>query len=204
MSDTENAVGFFRAGVSELAPLSDQVRAALWKICLRQMTLSSSIAVDTLHRAPELAAAVKDPAQLQKVFEVASDIAHRSAKHSAEFLRVTPSVFTALARFEGSPMPVADLALKLAGAFSARAGGIATDAWTELPKVLAGLSAEAVALLFAEVENFLERGGSVALHVMVAGAATDVVVTGSLSPNLVQDWPIRAAQSHIKTDESHR
>jgi hypothetical protein len=171
MSDTENAVGFFRAGTSALAPLPDQVRAALWKICLRQMTLSSSIAVDTLHQAPELAAAVKDPAQLQKVFEVASDIAHRSAKHSAEFLRVTPSVFMALARFEGSPVPVADLALKLAGAFSARAGGIATDAWTELPNVLAGLSADAVALLFAEVENFLERGGSVALHVMLAGAA---------------------------------
>jgi nitric oxide reductase activation protein len=170
MSDAETAVGFYHAGVAGLGQLSAPVRAALWKICLRQMTLSSTIAIDTLRQTPELAASVSQPVQLQRVFEVASDIAHRSAKHSAEFLHVTPRVFASFEPYRADTVPVGDLALNLVAAFAARAGGIATDAWTAIPAAVEKLPAKAVALLFAEVEVFLERGGSVALHVLVAGA----------------------------------
>lgn len=171
MTDAETAVGFFHEGVTGLGQLAPPVRSALWKICLRQMTLSSVIAVETLRQAPELAAIVTAPEQLQRVFKVASDIAHRSAKHSAEFLHVTPQVFASFAPYRAGNVPVADLSLNIVAAFAARAGGIATDAWTAIPGAVEQLPGEAIAMLFAEVEVFLERGGSVALHVMVAGAS---------------------------------
>lgn len=170
MGDVETAVGFFRGGVAELVLLAPPVRTALWTICTRQMTLSSAIAVETFRLAPSLTASVRDAEQLQRVFEVAADIAQRSAKHSSEFLRVTPAVFDALRPFEFFAIPVANLTIEMAAAFAARAGGIATDAWAEMPKVLSGLPAESIAKLFAEVEVFLERGGSVALHTMQSGS----------------------------------
>lgn len=170
MTDAETAVGFFHDGTAGLGQLSPAVRQALWKICLRQMTLSSAIAVDTLRQAPALAAAVAQPTQLQRVFEVASDIAHRSAKHSAEFLQVTPQVFAALKPYEENALALGDRALELVAAFAARAGGIATDAWSALPVVMNGLPREASQTLFTETEVLLERGGSVALNTMLAGA----------------------------------
>ena len=85
-------------------------------------------------------------------------------------MQITPTVFAALQPYGGDATPVSDLALNLVAAFAARAGGIATDAWTALPTAMEGLPADSVAALFAEVEQFLERGGSVALHVLLAGS----------------------------------
>src|ERR1051325_9493278 len=59
--------------------------------------------------------------------------------------------------------------LALAGAFAARAGGIAADAWAALPESLAELSAADAVRLLTSANDFLERGGGAALHILIAG-----------------------------------
>jgi hypothetical protein len=78
---------------------------------------------------------------------------------------------------------VARAALHLAGVFAARAGGVAADAWANLPAATAALDAGQARTLFRHTESFLERGGAVALHVFVAGG--EVL---RLAPQVFADW----------------
>ena len=50
-----------------------------------------------------------------------------------------------------------------------RAGGIAADAWTIIPEALAELSSTDAIRLLNRANDFLERGGGAALHILVAG-----------------------------------
>ena len=100
MSDVETAITFFAEGVSGLKDVPEKVRPSLFQLCSRQITLSSSIAVDTLRNAPALAESIGSTEILETVFEVAAEISRRSAKHSAEFLNQTPQVLAALGRFK--------------------------------------------------------------------------------------------------------
>ncbi|HKP72770.1 MAG TPA: hypothetical protein VJT82_07525, partial [Pyrinomonadaceae bacterium] len=91
MADVETGANFFDAGVADLLEVPPGARPLLFKVCERQMTLSTSIATETFKRAPELARAVGDSQSLTAVYEVAFEIARRSAKHSADFLAATPA-----------------------------------------------------------------------------------------------------------------
>src|SRR6185369_6580885 len=93
--------------------------------------------------------------------------ARRSAKHSAEFLNASGKVSRELGGFGDENLTSA--ALALAGAFAARAGGIASDAWAMIPEALAELSAADATRLLQRANDFLERGGGAALHILVAG-----------------------------------
>ncbi|MDQ3584430.1 MAG: VWA domain-containing protein [Acidobacteriota bacterium] len=170
MADVETGIDFFAAGVGELTDVPMPARPTLFHICARQMALSTSIAVETFRRAPALARAVGDAEALAEVFAVAEEIARRSAKHSADFLAATPRAFAALAEIDrGNERRVSSAALRLAGVFAARAGGIASDMWSALPEAVEELSAEQSHALFHQTERFLERGGAAALHVFIAG-----------------------------------
>ncbi|MGH9942269.1 MAG: hypothetical protein ACRD9R_07925, partial [Pyrinomonadaceae bacterium] len=172
-ADVETGVRFFAAEAESLAAIPNGARARLFRICERQLVLSTSIAVETFQRAPQLAAVVRDAALLAPAFEVAEEIARRSARHSADFLAATPAVFDRLQGIEDKggvrQQPVTREAIELAGAFAARAGGIAADVWVALPEALARLDAAKSLLLFRTAEDFLGRGGAAALHVFVAG-----------------------------------
>jgi hypothetical protein len=170
MGDVETAVSFFVAGVEELREVPAEARPLIFQICSRQMTLSSSVAVETFRRAPLLALAIKDTAQLCSILEVAAEIARRSAKHSADFLQATPQVVLSLHAFDDESSAVAGAAVALAAAFAARAGGIAADVWAALPEALAGLTTAHALQLLSSTSAFLERGGSAALQVMSAGS----------------------------------
>ncbi|HEV2708185.1 MAG TPA: VWA domain-containing protein [Pyrinomonadaceae bacterium] len=191
MADAELGANFFAAGVAELEVVPRAARPPLFQVCARQMTLSSSVALETFRRAPELAEAVEDGETLRAVYEVAVEIARRSAKHSADFLNATPLVAASLYRFdtytaettqerraheaagdagEGLAMnQVARRAVSVAGAFAARAGGIASEMWSALPDAVEALDERAALRLLAHAESFLERGGAAALHAFVAG-----------------------------------
>ncbi|HEX8143333.1 MAG TPA: VWA domain-containing protein [Pyrinomonadaceae bacterium] len=169
MGDAETAIAFFASGVEPLGLVPREARPLIFQICTRQMTLSSSVAVETFRRAPLLAKVIKDAALLGSIFAVAAEISRRSAKHSLDFLGTTPRVTERLDGFADEHGRVARAALSLAAAFAARAGGIAADAWAALPAALNGLSAERAALLLERASDFLERGGGAALHVLVAG-----------------------------------
>jgi hypothetical protein len=188
MADVETGANFFRAGVAELLAVPDEVRPLLFQVCARQLPLSTSIALETFRSAPELARAAPDEALLAATFEVALEIARRSARHSADFLAASFAAFAHLKQYAEAETgtrrnEVARAALHLAGVFAKRAGGVASDAWTNLPVATAGLEAEQSLALFRHTETFLERGGAAALHVLIAGG--EVL---RLAPEVFADW----------------
>jgi nitric oxide reductase NorD protein len=74
-------------------------------------------------------------------------------------------------------------AIDLVKAFAEHAGGIAADAWTALPAALDQLRADQSLLLLKRVTSFLERGGAVAFHFLIAGG--DVL---RALPECFEDW----------------
>ncbi|HEY0097385.1 MAG TPA: VWA domain-containing protein [Pyrinomonadaceae bacterium] len=188
MADVETGANFFRAGVAQLLAVPQATRPLLFQVCARQLPLSTSIATETFRLAPELARAAPDEALLATTFEVALEIARRSARHSADFLAASFDAFAHLKNYEragagGRENEVARAALHLAGVFAQRAGGVAADAWTNIPAATSGLEAAHALALLRHTETFLERGGAAASHVLVAGG--EVL---RLAPQVFADW----------------
>jgi hypothetical protein len=181
LGDVETSVSFFVDGVDDLKSVPRDAHEVLFQVCTRQMTLSATNATDTLRRAAPLAAALDDPQILIAVWEIAAEIARRSAKHSTDFLAATPEIVSALRKF-GDPA-VRERAFQLASAFAFRAGGMAADAWVAIPAALENLSAKDALRLIANTDDFLERGGGGALNLMLAGG--EVL---RLAPELFADW----------------
>ena len=167
MADYENAISFFIEGVESLQTISPELRPAVFVLCSRQMILSTVVGRETLHSIPALATEIADDELLQPIIDIATEIARRSAKHSAEFLSAAGTVARELKRFESEALTAG--ALALANAFAARAGGIAADAWAVIPEALNGLSTADAIRLLTSTNDFLERGGGAALHILVAG-----------------------------------
>nr|MBA2731974.1 hypothetical protein [Acidobacteriota bacterium] len=169
MGDVETAVSFFSVGVEDLRGVPQEARPLIFQVCSRQMTLSSAVALETFKSAPLLATHIKDADSLRLIFEVAAEISKRSAKHSADFLKATPRLMRLIRDFGADSTLVFRAAALLASAFAGRAGGIAADAWTALPVALANQTIEDALKLMNRANDFLERGGGAALHVLVAG-----------------------------------
>jgi hypothetical protein len=167
MSDYETAISFFIAGVEDLQTVPTELLPAIFTLSSRQMILSTSIGKETLHSLPQIVAEIDDTGFMAAILEVATEIARRSAKHSAEFLHNSTHVFEALKSFADADVTAA--ATSLAGSFATRAGGIAADAWTAVPEALAELSPFDAKRLLTSANEFLERGGGAALHVLLAG-----------------------------------
>jgi hypothetical protein len=181
MSDVETAITFFAEGVSSIEEVPEKVRPSLFELCSRQITLSSSIATDTLRNAPALAKTIGSAEILETVFEVAAEISRRSAKHSAEFLNRTPEVLAALDRFRNPE--ITKRGTELAAEFASRAGGIAADAWTALPTALLHLNSNDALRLLNNAIGFLERGGGSALQVLLNGGEVLRIL-----PDIFDDW----------------
>ena len=180
MTDVETGVSFFIAGLGEFVKVPPSARPFVFQVCARQMILSPATAAETFRGAAALAEGINDAGSLRSVYEVAGSISRRSAKHSAEFLQRTPKVFAALNSGDlfGAGLPLTDAAsaedfsrsaIDLARAFAEHAGGIAADAWDSLPAAIDRLSAEQSLRLMKRAMNFLERGGAVGLHMLIAG-----------------------------------
>ncbi len=179
MQDVETGVSFLAAGVGDFAKVPSTVRPFVFQVCTRQMILSAATAAETFRNAPVLAAHVNDPEILRALYEVVGSIARRSAKHSAEFLNVTPEVLVSLR----SNQSLIQAAVGLVTAFAEQAGGIAADAWASLPNATREVSDEQVLLLLKRSNDFLERGGAAALHLLLAGG--EVLRT---LPERFDDW----------------
>ena len=179
MSDPENAISFFIAGANHLRDFPKEAQGTLFQLCMRQMTLSAPIGIETFQKADSFAKAICNPATLLSVLEIASEISRRSAKHSADFLTATPQVIA----FLNESSPLKEKALAVASAFASRAGGIAAEAWPAIPKVLAGLKQNEAIKLLDRTHDFLERGGGGALNVMLSGA--EMLRT---LPEIFDDW----------------
>ncbi len=181
MSDVETAVSFFTRGVAELQDVPASVQPLVFHLCLRQITLSTSIAVETFQSIPALAGSITDGELLGAILEVAAEIARRSAKHSADFLHQTQHVIQSLGRLQTPELTRKGIAL--AAEFAFRAGGIATDAWTALPAAIAGLNVTDASKLLNTTLDFLERGGGSALQLLITGGE----ILRAL-PEIFDDW----------------
>ena len=164
MADVESGVGFFLAGVGDFGSVPSVARPFVLQVCARQMILSASTAAETFRRAPALAAKISEPEMLRAIYDVASAISRRSAKHSAEFLLATPEVVAAL-----TSQSLEKSAIELVKAFAENAGGIAADAWLAVPAAIDSLAPEQAERLLRRAVNFLERGGAAAVHVLISG-----------------------------------
>ncbi|MEO5857850.1 MAG: VWA domain-containing protein [Pyrinomonadaceae bacterium] len=170
MGSADAGSKFFAEGVEALSAVPEAARPLVFQICTRQLVLSSSIALETYHAIPSLAADICDDELLTDVLKLTLDIANRSAKHSAEFIQKTPPVAEALDKFGESKREVASAAIKLASVFATRTGGMTADLWANLPKALIGLDAASAKKLADEGVVFLDHGGSVTLHFISSGA----------------------------------
>ncbi len=181
MADYESAATFFGDGVESLKAISPELYPDIFVLCTRQMVLSTAIGRETLHSLPAIATGIDDDNLLRSIIEVATEIARRSAKHSAEFLHASGAVLHELRTFNDTDLTAA--AITLAGAFASRAGGIAADAWTVMPESLAELSGSDAKRVLKSTNDFLERGGGAALHILIAGG--EIARRG---PEIFDEW----------------
>jgi hypothetical protein len=181
LSDVESAITFFAEGVVHLREVPASVYPLVFQLCSRQITLSTQIAVETFRDLPALTKKLSDPELTTSLLEVASEIARRSAKHSAEFFNQTPEVLERLRKIKDPAVTKQGIAL--AAEFASRAGGIAADAWTALPVALANLKPPDALKLLNSTVGFLERGGGSALQVLIIGG--DLLRT---LPEIFDEW----------------
>jgi nitric oxide reductase NorD protein len=220
-ADVETGAAFLASGASELAGVPGGARLALLHLCARQLSLSTSTALETYRAASEVAREVGDAERLRQVFEVALEISRRSARHSADFVNATPAASARLSSFdvdEGDAVasqtsehkttehqsaehetagherqPVWDAAIALAQTFAQRVGGLAADMWAAMPGAVEGLEADEALRLFRQSESFLDRGGAAALHVLTSGG--EVL---RLFPGAFEEWGalLRSVAAH--------
>jgi nitric oxide reductase NorD protein len=167
MNDVETSISFFSAGVGQLKTLMPEAQALLFQLCSRQLSLANAVANETFRGIGEIVASIGDPDLVRSVLEIAAEIARRSARHSAEFLSCSRTVVEALKQFNDPDLIKS--ALTLTASFASRAGGIAADAWANLPTAISSLDTTAAKTLLDRTEEFLGRGGGVAFHVMLTG-----------------------------------
>ena len=169
MANADSGAQFFADGVNDLKVVPEKARPLVFQICTRQLVLSSSIALETFQLVPTLAKEIDDDALFADILQLASEIANRSAKHSADFLQKTPKVAASLKNFGVDKSAVAQSVVALASHFASRTGGMTADLWQILPDALENLSAEQAIELTKKAAEFLEFGGSVTLHFTSAG-----------------------------------
>jgi hypothetical protein len=205
MGNADLGVKFFADGVRDLKVVPEKARPLIFQICMRQLVLSSSIALETFALVPRLAKEIDDDDLLTDFLRLAAEVAVRSAKHSSDFLRKSPQVCLALKSFdlrhkdtqtqenrknsaENKPAVsqgrrVAASVVALASGFANRTGGMTADLWAILPEALKKVSAENALILTERAKSFLEFGGSVTLHLISSGA--DVL---QKTPAAFDDW----------------
>jgi nitric oxide reductase NorD protein len=181
MGDYDTAAAFFAEGVEAFRAVPRSLHAEIFQLCVRQMTLSTAVGRETFQLIPGIVAEVNDEPLFRSILGIAAEISRRSAKHSADFLKNSGEVSRAFKDFNDAQ--VTAKSLELAGAFAARAGGIASDAWAALPDALDRLSSSDAITLLDRSTEFLERGGGAALHILLSG--------GELlrrAPQVFDDW----------------
>jgi len=171
MGNVETAIKFFAQGAGTLNDVPSDSRPDVFEICRRQLVLSSSIALESFDLIPTLAREIDDPWLLREILKLGSEIAARSAKHSAEFLQRTSLVAAAVSSFGEQKQRAAKVSLELAKQFASRTGGMTADLWSVLPNAIRGLNIGEVETLMASAGCFLEFGGSVTLHFLQSGSA---------------------------------
>lgn len=169
MSDAELGANFFAEGAEHFCRIPKTVRPLVFQTAQRQLILSNAIALETLRSAVNLVKVIGNTNFVRTIYEIASEVAQRSAKHSAEFLQRTPDVIAVLREFEDESDKVGAVVGRLGKIFANRTGGMTADLWTALPTALRDTTAHNAVKMLTKAEDFLALGGSVTLHFIAAG-----------------------------------
>ncbi|MGD9563969.1 MAG: nitric oxide reductase activation protein NorD [Pyrinomonadaceae bacterium] len=183
MGNAQLGTDYFARGVEGLAAVPEEARSYIFKISTRQLALSSSVSVETLELVPLLTEKIGDDRLLTETVRLAAEIANRSAKHSADFLRAAADAAAALKRFGERTPDVSRAAFDLGFLFATRTGGMTADLWSMMPKAIAQLSADAAIRMLESAGRMLDHGASVTLHFVSAGS--EVLVR---APEAFDDW----------------
>ncbi|NOT49211.1 MAG: hypothetical protein HOP17_15890, partial [Acidobacteria bacterium] len=170
MGNAGQGAEYFERGVEALAKVPKEARSNVFKISTRQLVLSSSIAVETFDLIPLLANEIDDDSLLSETLKLAAEIANRSAKHSADFLRNAASVARVLKTFETQVTEVSRSAFDLGFLFATRTGGMTADLWSGIPKAIEGLEPEQAIQLLKNAGRVLDYGASVTIHFVSSGS----------------------------------
>jgi len=156
MGSVNLALSFFKEGADSLANVPADSRVFVFEICKRQLILSSSIALETFRLIPVLAVEIGDDWLFGEILRLASEIAARSAKHSADLLQRTSAVAKAIASLGPDSHRAAESMIALAFQFASRTGGMTADLWSVLPAAIEESDADRVEKLMRTAEQFLE------------------------------------------------
>ena len=188
MGNVETAVEFFQADLTPIGEIPARARTLLFQICTRQSTLSSTTAITTFFdSAPRVAKELVTRGCSRRFFK--SRLRSRGARlNIARTFSTRPRrwwqvCLSSDSSAGGSAMRITVAAVELTAAFAARAGGIASDAWTVLPEAIADLDEANVLKLFDRAGRFLERSGSAAIQLLIAGG--DVM---RAFPEVFDEW----------------
>jgi len=181
------AASFFGSSLRVLESLPAALRSCVLAVCDRQAMISGPIAFECFISAPRVIKALADETTASRVYATGYEIAKRSATQSAEFLNKAPDIIASLRSASvarrvsvvasekaftsdplSEPRPTAealiDRALNLALTFAERAGGLATEFFILLPRVMPVAEIEKQLTLLDYTRKFLERGGGMALQ----------------------------------------
>ena len=154
MANSDLGVDYFAKGVGRLKKIPTEARSLIFQICTKQLILSSSVAIETFEFIPDLAEGVNDNELLTDILKLGVEIANRSAKHSADFLKKTPDVARSLEIYGKDKQKVSKATLNLASHFANRTGGMTADLWSSLPEVYEELSATNAVCLMKRAVGF--------------------------------------------------
>lgn len=170
MASADVGSAYFAGGTAELAAVPEDCRPLLFRICTKQLVLSTSTAVDTFKLVPQLARLASSTDELAKFLDLALEVANRSAKHSADYLANSLSVAAALERFAYDREFVANAWFALGSSFAERTGGMTADLWSAIPNAIEKLDAADSVVLAERSQEMLDLGGSVTLHFVSSGS----------------------------------
>lgn len=205
----ESAIAFFQLSGSVLGPLPVALRREVLMTCYRQSLISGTVALECFHKAPPVFERIGDEELTARVYQIAGEIARRSATQSAEFLGRAPEVIASFRRhFERAlrspersrdlpdPRRALERALVVSALFAEKAGGLATEFLLAFGRLPRGSRLEDQLKLLEHTQAFLERGGGVALQYFhVATRVLALAGAGALARWTDLTWKIALQDS---------
>lgn len=164
MASAESGVTFFEKAASGLVKVPKEARPNVFRICTKQIVVSSSVAIESFDLIPIVAAEINDRELVKETLKLGAEIANRSAKHSLEFLKAASPLASRIASHGIDKSTVSAAVFALGNAFAVRTGGMTADLWRLLPRSIDGLSAQQISKLTTSAEKILEFGASVTLN----------------------------------------
>ncbi len=195
------AMSFFQSSARVLRTLPKRLRGLALTVCDRQAMISTSVAMECFQAAPRLIERIADERIAEQLYEIAYEVSRRSATQSAELLATAPRTLAFMRQEHRGPIrrpgddtlstsspeerrALIEEVLRVTALFAHRAGGLATEFFSQLPHTLPEVNPELQRDLMMHTRAFLERSGGVALQYFIVAAH----ILAEMGPRTLQRW----------------